>query len=140
MEVTFGRADDFHHESTHTAVVSRHGAAILIHHRLAPDERVLVRCPSTGKEAEARVVGLVSSEAEDYVCGIAWTDPNVNLWNIHFPPMTEAEWVAGRVLLECTDCGRREVAHLNELEMEVLKGYKTLRRRCEQCQQQTNWK
>lgn len=128
------------HENTRTFVVSRHGVAVLIHDRLAPGEQVSIRCPSTGKEALARVVGLVSSEGDDYVYGLAWMDPSVNLWNIHFPPMTEAERVAGRVLIECGSCGRREVAHLNELEMQVLQGNSTLPRHCEQCQQQTIWK
>jgi len=141
VEVT-GRevTKDVFRENTHTVVVSRHGAALLIHHRLEPDERLSVRCPSTGKEAEARVVGVVSSEGDGYVYGVAWTDPNVNLWNVHFPPLTEVERIGGRVLMECTSCGRRELAHLNELEMEVLEGNKALPRPCEQCERETIWK
>jgi hypothetical protein len=131
---------DIFQENTRTVVVSRHGAAVLIHHRLSPDEQLSIRCPATGKEAQARVVGLVSSEDNDYVYGLAWMDPSVNLWNIYFPPVTEAERVGGRVLMECSSCGRRELAYLNELEMQVLQGNSTLPRHCEQCQQQTIWK
>jgi hypothetical protein len=95
---------------------------------------------ATRKEAKAQVVGQIGGQPSGYVYGVALVDPTENIWNIRFPPLTESDKAVVRLLLGCTACEAREVAYLNELEVEVFEANSNLSRSCQQCNDWTLWK
>jgi hypothetical protein len=127
-------------EDTQTEVVSRHGAKILSRHQMGRDQEIVIRCLATGKEADARIVGQVGEEPRGYYYGVGFLDPEANIWDIEFPPLTESEQAIARVLLECTRCHSRELVYLDALEAEVLEVSKSLSRPCKRCTDTGVWK
>jgi len=127
-------------ENTRTAVVSRHGAKIYSQYKMARDQELVIRCVPTGKETEARIVGELGEGPEGYSYGIEFLDPQVNIWGIEFPVLSQAEQAAGRTLLECKRCGARELVYLDPMEVEVLETGQGLSRPCERCTDIMVWK
>jgi hypothetical protein len=126
-------------EKGRTVVISRHGATVLLNRMLAADQEIALRAIPTGREAVVRVVGQIGVEAEGRVYGMALLDVNTNLWDIYFPPREEFDQAAGRALLECGGCHVRQVALMNELEVQVFEANRSLSRFCARCSQQTLW-
>jgi hypothetical protein len=127
-------------ESGKTIVVSRHGAKILFHRALSPNQEVTILCKTTGKEAAARVVGQIQKAASGYHYGIAFLEDGGNPWDIEFPELTESEHAAARVLLECAACRIRKVAYLDASEAEVFEANRRLSLRCARCGDATIWR
>ncbi len=127
-------------EQAKTIVLSRHGAAIILNRRLAPNQEIVIRRPVANKDAECRVVGQIGGQAGGYVYGVALLDSNVNLWGIEFPPPPEPGEAVGRVLLQCGGCGSQEVTYLNELELEVFQANLSIELSCKSCRDTTHWK
>jgi hypothetical protein len=120
-------------EQTQTLVISRHGAKIVSHHLLVPQQPLNLRCYKTGIETLARVVGQIGQVEEGYYYGMEVSDDKVNTWGIEFPPLPETTDAAGRVLLECIRCHAQEVVYLDVFALEVLLANQTLMRPCKQC-------
>jgi PilZ domain len=74
------------------------------------------------------------------VYGTALVDSIEDIWKIQFPPLSESNRAVVRLLLECNKCQTREVAGLNELEVEVFEANTNLSRSCQQCNEWTVWK
>ncbi len=70
---------------THTLILSRHGAKILLDQALVEDQEINIYSPGNQKEAEARVVGLFAKESEGYSYGIEFLGQESNYWDISFP-------------------------------------------------------
>jgi PilZ domain len=126
-------------DKTRTLLVSRHGGKIVLDRILSPDQEITVLCPSTGKEVAARIVGHVGEGPEGHYYGIAFLDPEMNLWDIEFPELSESEKAAARILLECAVCHAHRVTYLDELEAEVLEVRHRLSIFCKQCSNATLW-
>ncbi len=127
-------------QDTRTIVLSLHGAKILLKCKLVPEQEITIRCISTKKEADARVAGQIGSCPEGYFYGVEFLDPNVNLWDIEFPPLTDSEQAVARVLLECARCHLRELVYLAALEAEVFEVNHCLSRLCKRCTDVSVWK
>ena len=127
-------------DNTIALQLSRHGAKILLGRKLVPDQEITIRCLENSREAETRVVGLIREESEGYSYGVEFLDPEANLWNIEFPPLSESDQGVARLVLECACCHSRELVYLNELEAEVFESNKTLSRHCKRCTGMTLWK
>jgi hypothetical protein len=124
-----------------TAVVSRHGAKVMLRCRLDPGQRISIRCAATAGEADARVVGEAGQATGGTPCyGIAFLADQPGFWGIEFPSIDESQGAVGRVLLECAQCHTRELVYLNEVEADVLDASTTLSRRCGKCAELTTWK
>lgn len=126
-------------EQTRTTMLGRNGAKILLRRKLVPEQEINIRCLKTGRETDARVVGQTGGDAEVYSYGVELLDPNVDLWDIQFPPAEETQAAVGRVLLECVRCRRQELAYLDEFEMEVLEATHFLSRHCSRCNDTNLW-
>lgn len=126
-------------EEAQTLEVSRNGALILSNRNLTSQEEILIRRERTGKEAPAQIVGQVRKGSDGLVYGVTLLDPNINLWDINFVPLTDAERAVGRTLLECSKCHLREVAYLEEFETEVYKANRCIYRTCKRCRESTIW-
>src|ERR1700693_4192177 len=84
-------------------------------------------------------MGQIGGQAGVHVYGISSLEPNVNLWGIQFPPLSESEEGLVKLLLECSACKAREVVFLNELETDVFEENNRLPRSCSQCAAWTLW-
>jgi hypothetical protein len=127
-------------DDARTIVVARHGARILSPRKLVPDQEISIRCLTTGQEGDARVVGQIGEELDGYYYGICFLNAEASLWGIEFPAPASPGEVVGRIVLQCLGCQMREVAHLDEFEIEVLEANNTLTRYCMRCTQTTLWR
>jgi hypothetical protein len=127
-------------EKTRTLVVSRHGAAIPLKRMLVTGQELKLLCGPTGKETRVRVVDQAGTGAEGYHYGVEILDPEVDLWELVFPPLSEANQAAARILLECERCHVRELTYVNEFDLEIFQAHGALSRMCKGCANTTIWK
>jgi len=123
-----------------TLAVSRHGAAIILNYALGTNQELTIRCLTTNEEAEATVVGLISSPGKDLVYGIAFVNPAANPWGIEFPTLTGSDDGLARILLACRLCSAQKIVHLNEIEIQAFEANQTIRQFCNACSETTSWK
>jgi hypothetical protein len=123
-----------------TSVVSRHGATVALNCVLTIHQEITLRCLSTNKEVKARVVGVIPSKSKDPTYGLAFLEGEPNPWEIEFPALSVTDDGLVRLLLVCEGCGRSEVVHLNEIEVEVFASNHSLRRPCPSCHGMRHWK
>lgn len=127
-------------DHTRTLVVSRHGAAILLKRVLVPEQELKLHCTATRKETHVRVVSQTGSSTEGYQYGVEILNPMVDLWELIFPPLSEGEGAAARLLLECEQCHLRELTYLSELDLEVFQAKSAISRMCKRCERTSIWK
>ncbi len=127
-------------DDARTAAVSRHGAMIVTERKLFPNQEISVRCTATGKESNARIVGLIRQENVKTFYGIELKDDSAGIWGIEFPPPGDPETTVGRILLQCGACKKQEVTYLNDFELEVLEANESLSHYCKKCGDATTWK
>ncbi len=120
-------------------VISRFGAIIASHHKLAPIQQITISC--TGKEdVIAQVLGQIREQSEGFVYGLAFLDPNANPWSAKIPSVAETAQSVSRLLLECQACQTRELVYLDGIQYEVFGANGSLALRCKQCAVWTIWK
>jgi len=127
-------------EETKTVVLSRNGAGIVSRHVLSAEQELILRRLDTNKEAEVRVVGKLGVHGKIYTYGVAFLDPEMDLWGVKFPSMTDFEKEASRVLLQCSSCKAREVVQQSDLESDVYLVNEGIVRSCKSCGSSTFWK
>src|SRR5947208_12408608 len=103
-------------EETHTLVLSLHGAGIRSRNKFAPDEVLTLRLADSGRETDIRLVGRLGEDSRGNVFGVAFCDPNLDFWQIEFPPPSEPLPRAPGVDLECCFCNERVQVHQTETE------------------------
>ena len=116
-------------ENTKAVVLSRRGAEIVSKLPLVPQQVLAMQCLKTGVDTG----GPNKGAREGCHFGIARLQPEVNVWGMDFPVLDGSESSVGRVVVECADCGAREVVHLDVFELEVLQTNECLQRPCKQC-------
>jgi hypothetical protein len=127
-------------EQTKTVLLSRHGAGIVSQYTLSPEQELIIRRLDTNKEAEVRVVGQLGADGKSYTYGVAFLDPQMDLWGSKFPSMTDSEKVASRVWLQCSSCKARELVQQSDLESDVYLVNEGIVRSCKSCGSSTFWK
>ena len=126
-------------EETRTVVLSRHGVGILSRYRLAPDEILTIRFQGGTAEVAVRLVREMGHDARGYTYGVAFVDPDLDFWELKFPP--PPQWKSGgNVALECSWCQARDTVDQTEVEADVysLAGY--ILRFCPKCGTSTEWR
>ncbi len=127
-------------EQTKTVVLSRHGAGIVSQYALSAEQELILRRLDSNKEAEVRVVGNLGAQGKTYTYGVAFLNPETDLWDIQFPSMTESEREASRVLLQCSGCKTREMVEQSDLESDVYLVNEGIVRACRNCGSSTYWR
>ena len=127
-------------ENTQAFVINRRGARIISRQTLAPQQKLKIRCLKTDLEAPVQVAGPIVAAAEGWHFGVAFLDPEVNIWGINFPMLDGTESPAGRVFLACVDCHAQEVVHLDVFELVVFTANECLTRPCLHCNETTLWR
>ncbi|MBS1842516.1 MAG: PilZ domain-containing protein [Acidobacteria bacterium] len=127
-------------EETRTLVLSRHGAGILSRNKFAPDEVLTMRIAGTARETEIRLVGHLGEDPCGNVYGVAFSDPELNFWQMDFPAPPQQHLAPHSVALECCYCSSRSLVQQNEIEADVFLASNSLFRFCESCGQTTPWK
>jgi PilZ domain len=126
-------------EEGHTVDVSREGATIIVNRELCLGQNIKIQRIGVTKEAKARVVGQIVGKTAGLVYGITLVDPTVNLWDISFPSVCEADKAVLRALLSCIACGQIEVSYLNEFEADLFLYHRSIARICGRCGGWTTW-
>ena len=126
-------------EEAQTVDVSRQGAAIMVERELSPGQAVKIQRVGVGKEAMARVVGRIPGGSGGNLFGLVLLDPEVNLWDISFPSLADAEKAVLRALLRCIACGRLAVSYLSEFEADLFLHHHCISRICQHCGGWTTW-
>ena len=126
-------------EEGHTANVSREGATIKVDRELHICQNIKIQRIGVTKEARARVISQIVRKTEGLLYGIALVDPTVNLWDISFPAVCEADKAVLRALLSCIACEQMEVSYLNEFEADLFLYHRSVARICGRCGGWTTW-
>jgi hypothetical protein len=127
-------------DKTQTLVISRFGALVLLPRMLTPGQQLAIQCIGTGRETPALVVDQMESKQDQgFLYGVELLSPDLNIWEIHFPPATESEMAAGRVLMECSRCHKSELVYLTLGEIEIFQKNRSVSRICEPCNNVTIW-
>jgi hypothetical protein len=127
-------------DRTHTLMVSRNGGKIALERMVAPEQEITIRCPSTGLEADARVVGQTEKIGAAYSYVVKFLDENSHIWDITFPSPADSGGAVSCVLLECIGCQNREVVYLDHFELQVLEANGHLSRSCKRCRDARLWR
>jgi hypothetical protein len=127
-------------EHAKTVLLSRHGAGIVSEYKLSPEQELILRSLETNKEADVRVVGQLGSQGESYTYGVAFVNQNIDFWGIEFPPVSQSEKEANRILLQCASCKAREILEQSDLESDVYIVNEGIVRYCKNCGSSTIWK
>ncbi|MGB2662630.1 MAG: PilZ domain-containing protein [Candidatus Acidiferrum sp.] len=80
------------YESTHTLVVSAHGALIALTDMVVPRQRLQVQNPNSGQHLECRVVSVKKGPIGPPQVALEFAQPIPSFWHIAFPP---ADWNPG---------------------------------------------
>jgi PilZ domain len=126
-------------EETQTVTLSRHGAGIISKHKLAPDGILIFRFLGGSSEASIRLVGQLGEDIRGYIYGVAFVDPNLDFWELKFPP--PPKWcVDFEDPLQCTTCQSLEVVDQSEIEADVYALAAFILRFCANCGMSTQWR
>src|SRR4029077_421646 len=123
----------------HTVDIRRQGATIMVDRLLPLGQNIKIQRIGVSKETIARIVGQIIRGTEGLLYGIAFVDPDVNLWDISFPAVCEVDKAVLRALLRCVACGQLEVSYLNEFEADLFLYHRSIARICERCGGWTTW-
>lgn len=126
-------------EETTTVVLSRHGAGVISRYKLAPDENLTLRILGTSSEMDVRLVGPMGEDTRGFTYGVAFVDPEVDFWQIDFPP--PVQWQTDiDCTLECSLCQSRQIVHQSEIEADVYAIAQGILLYCESCGNSTVWR
>ena len=127
-------------ERTRTLLLSLHGASVICHHKLIPEQEAYLRVVSNNRETEVRICGQIGERDDGYIYGIAFAHPEVDFWRIEFPPAEALPSELIPVTLECSGCRRRVSLQFDTTEMDVYVVNEGMLRYCSQCSLSTVWK
>ncbi len=127
-------------DRTETLVISQNGATIVLDRKLMPEQDLRLRNLKNNRETEVHIIGFITRHPKGDVYGAKFHQPGDNIWDIEFPPISDAKDAAYHLVMECISCATRQVAYLDELEAEVFRAGGVLRRKCNKCRDSSLWK
>jgi PilZ domain-containing protein len=121
-----------------TVVLNRHGAQVKIPRKLQMGQQVRLVNLLGQTEAEFRVVRPISGstqEGGDY--GLEYVKPYEDIWQIQFSHPEDDEAADARALVECQICHRAALTRITLGELEALRTYGIVAKRCRTCNLET---
>ncbi len=126
-------------ESCHTEQVSLHGGSVVLSRRTSPAQPMTVRRRVLDSEVRARVLGQLGIRTGSHVYGIAFTADAPDFWGVFFPPLGGAEDALARTFLQCSQCQKKAIFALNEIEYRVFEVNQRISHACEACGRPVPW-
>lgn len=129
-------------DSARTLLINRTGAVIVLDRELQPESHVHLRrqAPTEAhRESNVRIVGQFGRQKDGYLYGIEILDDQKDLWGIEFPTISDSSEAVARMLLECSYCRSREVAYLNDIELQGFETNRGIARHCKNCGVPSIW-
>lgn len=129
-------------DSARTLLINRTGAVIVLDRELQAESQVHLRrqAPSEAhRESNVRIVGQFGRQKDGYLYGIEILDDQKDLWGIEFPTISDSSEAVARMLLECSYCRSREVAYLNDIELQGFEANRGIARHCKNCGVPSIW-
>jgi len=129
-------------EAARTLLINRTGAVIVLNRELQPEQQIHLRrlAPAeVHREADVRVVGQFGRQKDGFLYGVEILDDQKDLWGIEFPPIADSAEAVARMLLECSYCRNREVAYLNNIELQAFEANRGIARHCKTCGVPSIW-
>jgi PilZ domain len=129
-------------DSARTLLINRTGAVIVLDRELQPENHVHLRrqAPTEAhRESDVRIVGQFGRQKDGYLYGIEILDDQKDLWGIEFPTISDLSEAVARMLLECSYCRSREVAYLNDIELQGFETNRGIARHCKNCGVPSIW-
>src|SRR5882672_7298182 len=127
-------------EACFTEMVSLHGASVALPRRASAEHPVTLQRRSLDLQVQARILGQLGIRPGFHLYGIAFTEHAPNFWGINFPPPDQSDESWARTLLMCSECGKRLIFSLNEIEYRVFDANQRLSFGCETCGHNVVWK
>lgn len=127
-------------EDTRTLVLSLHGASVLCHHKLIPEQELYLSAVSPAREIEVRVCGQIGKREDGYIYGVAFAKPEADFWRMDFSRGGDVAQHLIPETLECTGCHRQASLLFDATEMDVYMVNEGTLRYCVQCGVATIWK
>lgn len=127
-------------EESKTVVLSYHGAGIVSRNKLVPEQILSLRCLSTGRGTEVRVVGAIDVESPVHTYGVAFLDPCLDFWEIEFPPPPSNAEPSRTVDILCSGCSTPAEIENGSFEFDVCMIHGGLVRFCDSCGFATVWR
>jgi hypothetical protein len=127
-------------ERTRTLLLSLHGASLLCHRKLIPEQELYLTLVSDRREIEIRICGQIGQREDGYIYGVAFTDPEIDFWKVEFPPAEAAPSNVIPLTLECTGCRRHAIVQFDATEMDVYAVNDGILRYCSRCVLSTIWR
>ena len=129
-------------EPAKTLLVNRGGAMIVFGRELKPEQQIHIRrkTPSEAhRQSRVRIVNQTGQQRDGFLYSVEILDPQMDLWGVDFPAITENTDAVAKMLLECSYCHAREVAYLNELELRAFETNRGIARHCKTCGVPSIW-
>lgn len=129
-------------DSARTLLINRTGAVIVLDRELQPESQIHLRrqAPTEAhREGNVRVVGQFGRQKDGYLYGVEILDDQKDLWGIEFPSISDSSEAVARMLLECSYCRTREVAYLNDVELQGFETNRGIARHCKNCGVPSVW-
>jgi PilZ domain len=127
-------------ETTHTCILSQHGAGILSAHLLAPEQELILRSLESSRETAVRVVGTIGTQEGIHAYGVAFVDEQIDFWNLAFPQYPPSDSYTLPLYLECSLCNAPLLLSKGDFEFDVCAVHGGLVRYCDSCSFSTVWK
>jgi hypothetical protein len=138
--VSYGGSAGGFTEDTHTQMLNRDGALIVLEHRVAPDETLHIINLQNHQEADFRVVGLARQEEGGHAqWGVECLDRDRNFWGIDFPPPMQVNDPNAGALIRCQGCGKQSFLVLSLADVSILDTNGSLEKLCEACGELSSW-
>jgi len=125
-----------------TMLISRHGAVIVLDQVVETNAEMTIRRRAPGetyRQGLVKVIGLFGQEHDGKIYGVSLIHPEQDIWGVEFPELSESDETVARMLLECSFCRSREVAHLGEIELKGFEINRGTARNCKTCGMPTIW-
>lgn len=129
-------------DSSRTLLINRTGAVIVLDRDLQAEAQIHLRrqAPTEAhRESNVRIVGQFGRQKDGYLYGVEILDDQKDLWGIEFPPISDSSEAVARMLLECSYCRNREVAYLNDVELQGFEANRGIARHCKTCGVPSIW-